>query len=64
MAVIGVGIVGCGGNAPNHAEVWSSMDEANIVGVCDIDEPALLAGAKTVTHRAMATRCREVNTRR
>ena len=38
MAVIGVGIVGCGGNALNHAEVWSSMDEANIVGVCDIDE--------------------------
>ena len=38
MAAIGVGIVDCGGNGLNHAEVWSSMDEAKIVGVCDIDE--------------------------
>ena len=38
MAAIGVGIVGCGGNGLNHAEVWHSMDEAKIIGVCDIDE--------------------------
>ena len=38
MAAIGIGIVGCGGNGLSHAEAWSSIEEAKIVGVCDIDE--------------------------
>ena len=54
MAAIGVGIVGCGGNGLNHAEVWHSMDEAKIIGVCDIDEErakerAELCGVKAFT---------------
>ena len=54
MAVIGVGIVGCGGNGLNHAEVWSSIEEAKIMGVCDIDEGrakerAKLLGVKAFT---------------
>ena len=54
MAVIGIGIVGCGGNGLNHAEVWSSIDEAKIIGVCDIDEArakerADLLGVKAFT---------------
>ena len=51
MAVIGIGIVGCGGNGLNHAEVWHSMDEAKVVAVCDVvpeiaEERARLLGVK------------------
>jgi predicted dehydrogenase len=37
MANFGVGIVGCGHTGGNHANVWRSIDEATIIGVCDID---------------------------
>ena len=40
MAKIGVGIVGCGHNGLNHANRWQEIDEARIIGVCDIDEKA------------------------
>ena len=54
MAAIGIGIVGCGRNGLNHAEIWQSMDEAEIVAVCDIDpaaaeERAKLFGVKAFT---------------
>lgn len=54
MAAIGIGIVGCGGNGLNHAEVWSTMDDAKIIGVCDIvpekaEERANLLGVKAFT---------------
>ena len=40
MGKLGVGIVGCGHNGGNHAQVWSRIDEAAIVGVYDMNEAA------------------------
>ena len=34
---MGVGVVGCGGNGFRHAELYSSMEEVELIGVCDID---------------------------
>ena len=46
MAKIGVGVIGCGGNGRRHAELYNSMDEFELVGVCDIDPAAAERVAK------------------
>ena len=38
MAQIGIGIVGCGRNGANHARRWGLIDQAKVIGVCDVDE--------------------------
>ena len=38
MAQIGVGVVGCGGNGLRHTSLYNSMDEVELLGVCDIDQ--------------------------
>ncbi len=37
MAKLGVGVVGCGGNGRRHVELYASMDEVDLIGVCDLD---------------------------
>ena len=36
MAKIGVGVIGCGGNGRRHAELYNSMDEVELIGICDL----------------------------
>ena len=38
MASLGVGVVGCGGNGLRHASLYNSMDEVELLGVCDVDQ--------------------------
>jgi predicted dehydrogenase len=38
LAQIGIGVVGCGRNGANHARRWSLIDQAKVIGVCDVDE--------------------------
>ena len=54
MARLGVGVVGCGLNGTRHAEVYNSMDEAELIGVCDVvpeaaDRVAQRHGVKAFT---------------
>lgn len=37
MKSISVGLIGCGRNSENHLRVFSNMDGAKLVAVCDID---------------------------
>jgi predicted dehydrogenase len=36
MTELGVGVVGCGRNGFRHAELYNSMEEVELLGVCDI----------------------------
>jgi UDP-N-acetyl-2-amino-2-deoxyglucuronate dehydrogenase len=35
--VLGVGVVGCGGNGLRHVELYHSMKEVRLIGVCDVE---------------------------
>src|SRR2546428_590009 len=53
--VIGVGGVGCGGKGLRHAELYHSMKEARLIGVCDVEREKAEAvaarfGVKAFTH--------------
>ena len=55
MAKLGVGIVGCGHNGGNHARVWSTIEEAAIVGVYDVNDAAAAERAGELGVRAFAS---------
>ena len=55
MAKLGVGIVGCGHNGGNHARVWSTIEEAAIVGVYDVNDAAAAQRAGELGVRAFAS---------
>ena len=55
MAKLGVGIVGCGRNGGNHARVWSTIEEAAIVGVYDVNDAAAAERAGELGVRAFAS---------
>ncbi|MBI3942286.1 MAG: Gfo/Idh/MocA family oxidoreductase [Chloroflexi bacterium] len=45
--VLGVGVIGCGGNGLRHAELYATMPGVRLIGVCDvIPEKAAAVAAK------------------